>query len=213
MNSKTCGHIYFLTNPSLSGLIKIGYTERELNRRIHELRGTGVPTPFVLIAAFYVHLPKSVEGAIHRHLRSYRIKRDREFFKIAASKALDMCAGIIYPALACDEAEESLKSIQSTQLSQPHCTLLELAFGATPFYDLLEIYSSDYDTHHQIVQSYVDDLVELCLLKKTKYGYELTPAGRKTCFNHPGVDLGAYLEAPSSPSCKDPRLDYLESRD
>lgn len=49
MNTKQAnyGIVYVLTNPAMPGLVKIGMTTRDnLDARMRELYGTGVPVPF-----------------------------------------------------------------------------------------------------------------------------------------------------------------------
>ena len=76
------GYIYVLSNPSMRGLLKIGFTERTPKERIAELRGTGVPTDFVLESHFYSKHPLEDEKYIHGSLNEYRVNDKREFFKV-----------------------------------------------------------------------------------------------------------------------------------
>ena len=68
------GWIYVLSNPSMPGLLKIGYTEREVEERIKELDSeTGVPSPFILEAYCTSKNPRDDESRIHKSLSIYRI--------------------------------------------------------------------------------------------------------------------------------------------
>ena len=40
------GYVYILSNPAMPGLLKIGYTERDVQERVKELSNTGIPSPF-----------------------------------------------------------------------------------------------------------------------------------------------------------------------
>jgi len=76
------GFIYVLSNPSMPGLFKIGYTEREIEDRIKELNSeTGVPEPFVLDAYCVSQNPRGDESRIHQSLSTYRME-SKEFFKV-----------------------------------------------------------------------------------------------------------------------------------
>jgi hypothetical protein len=84
----TRGFIYVLENESMPGIVKVGMTARLPESRAAELYTTGVPTPFVLRFAMFVEAVEQTEKMIHNTLRSYRICRNREFFKIDASEAI-----------------------------------------------------------------------------------------------------------------------------
>jgi hypothetical protein len=74
--------VYILTNESMPGYIKIGITERELNRRITELDTTSVPLPFQCYYAARVSDPRAVEKALHTAFGETRIRTNREFFTV-----------------------------------------------------------------------------------------------------------------------------------
>ena len=40
------GIVYVLTNPAMTGIVKIGKTTRGMSARLSELYSTGVPLPF-----------------------------------------------------------------------------------------------------------------------------------------------------------------------
>jgi hypothetical protein len=63
------GFIYFLINPGMPGLTKVGMTSRHPRDRMEELtRSTACPMPFDLIAFFDVADPRHAEAEIHRAL-------------------------------------------------------------------------------------------------------------------------------------------------
>lgn len=74
--------VYALTNPSMPGLVKIGWTSRTAEQRIAELDGTGVPEPFEIEVAYRVPNGRAVERALHEAFKPYRGRQGREFFKI-----------------------------------------------------------------------------------------------------------------------------------
>ena len=65
---------------------KIGCTEKNPNKRLKELDKTGNPDILTLIDYFEVEDMYFVEKEIHNQLKEYRIRRDREWFKIDLKK-------------------------------------------------------------------------------------------------------------------------------
>ena len=124
--SKT-GYIYFLTNPSYEGLLKIGVTSRTIQERLSELRTTGVPAPFHCVALFQVGDPKGTELHVHRALKDYRESSDREFFRISLKAALEKSLGHILSAVTELEIEDLKKEV--IPLNKVQKELLEYTFG------------------------------------------------------------------------------------
>lgn len=86
------GFIYLLANECMPGIYKIGFTTNHPKTRLDQLSAsTSCPTPFELVAAFGVADPREVEREIHDYLMAHRINMSREFFKLKADHALDIC--------------------------------------------------------------------------------------------------------------------------
>lgn len=85
------GFIYFITNPAMPGLVKIGHTTKHPRERLKELsRSTSCPAPFELLA-FFGHADSALaEREIHRELSHFRINDRREFFKITNTHLQDI---------------------------------------------------------------------------------------------------------------------------
>lgn len=84
------GFVYVLSNESMPGIYKIGFTTKHPRERMGELsRATACPTPFDLAAYFGTECPAEIEAKIHRDLDSYRVNKSREFFKAPAEVLLD----------------------------------------------------------------------------------------------------------------------------
>lgn len=82
------GCVYVLTNSSMPGLVKIGWTGRDPETRLRELNAaTGVPTPFELRGFVKSRHPQSTEKAVHAALASERVNDKREFFRIGHARA------------------------------------------------------------------------------------------------------------------------------
>lgn len=77
------GFVYFLTNPSMPGLVKIGMTSNHPRVRMQQLTAaTACPTPFELLAFFDFFNPQWAENEIHKALAKYRVNTGREFFNV-----------------------------------------------------------------------------------------------------------------------------------
>jgi hypothetical protein len=84
------GIVYVLTNDAMPNMIKIGRTSGEsVARRLAELSApTGVPLPFKVEVARTVHDAIAVERALHVAFAPDRVNPRREFFSIAAHRAV-----------------------------------------------------------------------------------------------------------------------------
>lgn len=79
----TYGFVYFLTNPSIPGAVKIGMTMKHPRERMAELSSsTSCPQPFEMLAFFDSHNPGRAEAEIHKALAQYRVNDRREFFAV-----------------------------------------------------------------------------------------------------------------------------------
>lgn len=89
-------YVYFLSNPSMPGLLKIGKTTTNPSKRAAELASsTGVPTPFRLECSLLVKDCHFSEKAAHSALRNFRKSKNREFFRIETSRALSIVLPLI----------------------------------------------------------------------------------------------------------------------
>ena len=57
--------VYILTNDSMPGIIKIGWTDNSVEQRRKELDKTGTPLPFTCYFAKRVDDPRLVESNLH----------------------------------------------------------------------------------------------------------------------------------------------------
>lgn len=81
-------HVYVLSNTSMPGLLKIGYTKGDPSKRVSQLdRSTSVPTGFKLEWAFPCYNAIELEAEVHEYLSGYRVNNNREFFKITLDEA------------------------------------------------------------------------------------------------------------------------------
>jgi len=81
--------VYVLTNPAMPGLVKIGKTTQlEVDDRMRQLYGTGVPVPFDCAFACQVRDASEVEKALHLAFGASRINTNREFFRIEPERVI-----------------------------------------------------------------------------------------------------------------------------
>lgn len=100
------GFIYYLANPSMPGLTKIGMTHRHPRERMEELtRATACPEPFEMLAYFDTPDPRFAEQEIHHNLAEFRVRESREFFRapygvlqVVARQWIDTWDGCSYTA-------------------------------------------------------------------------------------------------------------------
>lgn len=102
------GIVYVLTNPAMPGLVKIGKTAREdLNSRLAELYGTGVPVPFECAFAGRVEDHNKVENALHNAFGPYRYNPRREFFAIDPDQAIALLELLVTEEVTRQVSEEA----------------------------------------------------------------------------------------------------------
>lgn len=75
--------VYILSNPSMPGMFKIGYTNLDPDKRANQISSsTGIPTPFKVEFAFNCFDGYLLEADVHKELKSFRVNNGREFFSI-----------------------------------------------------------------------------------------------------------------------------------
>lgn len=91
------GYIYILTNKSMEGLLKIGFTMRvDVEARCKELSSpTGVPTPYEIAykKKSYFVIEIEDEKLIHSKLSDYH--HGKEFFKVFLDKAISVVEEVL----------------------------------------------------------------------------------------------------------------------
>jgi hypothetical protein len=70
-------------------ILKIGYTDRDVATRVREINSaTGVLIPYGARAAWLVPQARCVESDLHGRLAEFRVRKDREFFRIPFADAV-----------------------------------------------------------------------------------------------------------------------------
>jgi len=83
--------VYILSNPTIPGYLKIGFTDLTPERRAEQLsRSTGVVLPFKVEWAFHCFNAEQLEKELHRHLEGLRINSNREFFDLTVNEAKEV---------------------------------------------------------------------------------------------------------------------------
>ena len=96
-----------MSNDSLDGVIKIGYSN-DPERRRHELSGdTGVVSPFQIEYSYRVKNARKLERHIHEALNKFRVNPNREFFKISTEQAISSIRHVIQKKLRLDLKSEN----------------------------------------------------------------------------------------------------------
>lgn len=85
------GYVYILSNPSMSGLVKIGQTRRSPEERARELsHNTSIPADFVVEFEIFTLDRATLEKIMHEKLAPYRVNKKREFFEIGVEQAAEI---------------------------------------------------------------------------------------------------------------------------
>lgn len=82
------GWIYLLSNREWPDLVKVGLTTRTVEERVKEINAaTGVPIPYGVRRCWRVSKPKLAEEIAHGSLSAFRVRSDREFFRVPYGEA------------------------------------------------------------------------------------------------------------------------------
>ena len=80
--------VYIMSNPTMPGYYKIGYTKNEPEVRAKQIStSTGVALPYKVEFAFQCFNGEALEHEVHRKLEYCRVNQNREFFDITLSEA------------------------------------------------------------------------------------------------------------------------------
>jgi len=80
--------VYILSNPTMPGYYKIGYTKLLPEERAKQIsNATGVALPYKVEWAFHCYNAEGLEREVHSCLESARVNNNREFFQIPFEEA------------------------------------------------------------------------------------------------------------------------------
>lgn len=81
-------YVYVLTNTTIPGMVKIGYTKNEPQKRVKQINAsTGVAQDFEVAWAFGCYNGIELEQEVHRYCESFRVNNKREFFRMTVDEA------------------------------------------------------------------------------------------------------------------------------
>jgi len=81
-------YVYVLTNATIPGLIKIGYTKNLPEKRVKQINAsTGVAEDFEVAWAFACYNGIELEQEVHKYCEAFRHNNKREFFKMTVDEA------------------------------------------------------------------------------------------------------------------------------
>lgn len=114
----TKGYVYCISNPSFKeNLFKIGFTTKNLQKRIDSLYKTGVPTKFHINLAKMVKNCRRTETDIHFKLKNMRVNPSREFFKCTLPKIKAIFEKVV--GTWCGDDGAVVKPIPTRRISIP----------------------------------------------------------------------------------------------
>lgn len=92
------GYVYIISNKSMPGILKIGYTMKDPAMRAEELSSTGVPYPYDVDYEILIDDPYILEQKVHQKLK--HIRENKEWFRIDITQAVEAihtcCSSKIY---------------------------------------------------------------------------------------------------------------------
>jgi DNA-binding MarR family transcriptional regulator len=185
------GHVYFLVNSSMPGLLKVGFTTTTLQQRLAELEATGVPEPFIVGAAFLVSDAQGCERRLHELFHEKRRARNREFFELSLADALKQAFPVIEGMIAAGQTGSTDSSTDQKKLDFAETEILTMLVHEPRGEPIeAEAVAREHDIHIQKVLLACARLLDMGLIEQQhnrRYGtdrYALTHKGRKYCFDH-----------------------------
>jgi len=126
------GFVYVISNPSLPGLVKIGYSMKDPHLRAgNDFDPAGLPDDYVVEYHALVDDPREVEQQVHARLKDQRHKK--EWFKVSAQIAvvnIESVAKIIHwkdAKFYCSEKSDPTPDAQAKKTSTTDLQLVGLS--------------------------------------------------------------------------------------
>lgn len=82
------GYVYVMSNPSMPGLVKIGWSVVGATHRAKSLSNTSVPSAFAVEFEILCLDPEKAEERAHRAAHRQRVTGRREFFRLPINEAV-----------------------------------------------------------------------------------------------------------------------------
>jgi len=157
------GFLYIAENSSMSGLLKIGRTEKIPTARLAELFTTGVPESFEIAYYALVQNSKRSEMAVHDLLNRYRHNSKREFFAIGVGAAVRAIRAIELPEHEWQTPERS--PLELLRDSSTHMIDLDSRHGVESEEKQLEEFAQaiqDNNLHPFVLSAFYDSNACIC---------------------------------------------------
>jgi len=104
-----CQYIYILTNETMPGLVKIGFTKNKPSERVKQINAaTGVPLDFIVEYQYPCFNAHDLEQEIHRYLEKElgnRTNKSKEFFNMTVEQAISVVKTLGEPYKMTDGSE------------------------------------------------------------------------------------------------------------
>ena len=173
------GYLYFIATPSCPDLCKIGFTRGSTSERLRQLDTTGVPQEFVLIASFHVNHVEDCERSVHNSLSEFRVRSNREFFRLTAAEAV---------VKSFDKIKNFLVGIEDVQsedldLDSIDDSILQLIFHSKHGQIWPQKVTWELGINRQESHFRLGELAERGFLEENAEMYSLTHKGRKYIFS------------------------------
>jgi hypothetical protein len=89
------GFVYIISNPSLPGLVKVGYSMKDPGFRVkNDFDPAGLPDDYVIEYFALVDDPRDVEGRVHDILKSQNCHHKKEWFRAAPIEVVSVLRGV-----------------------------------------------------------------------------------------------------------------------
>lgn len=111
------GYVYILTNESMPGYVKIGFTQQDdLNHRLRQLDNTSTPMPFECYYAARVPDCRKLERTLHFVFGEKRTRASREFFQTAPDLAKAIIELVAIEEEAVSDPEQAITPEQRVEI-------------------------------------------------------------------------------------------------
>ncbi len=157
------GFVYILSNPSMPGLIKIGYTNGSVYERAAQLNTTGVPFPYVIEYSQRVINAGKVEKELHNKFRQHRLSKNREFFELPAHEAISELMS--YPVFTTEMEKKIAEKVAEDERQKKLSRQREIS-------SLKELYSDVWDSISDIDSINTVYLIKEACIQKRRDNYE-----------------------------------------
>jgi len=111
------GYVYVLSHPRMQGLIKIGFTKRQVAQEVQELSWvSGLPEHFVVESSFESSSPEKHAAEIHKRLAPRRVK-GMEYFEMDLPAALAVVQKVVQSGMVQDAGGPLLSHAEQVEPS------------------------------------------------------------------------------------------------